>query len=59
MLFHKASIQRNNVEQYRLKSLVAYKNDIQPYRVLPLTINTETTHFSFSLKSRHTRDGVG
>lgn len=59
MLFHKASTQRNNVERYRLNSLVAYKNEIQPYRVLPLTTNTETPHLSLSLKSRRTRDGGG
>lgn len=57
MLFHKASTQRNNVKQYRLNSFVAYKNEIQPYRVLILITKTKRTHFSLSLKSRHTRDG--
>jgi len=57
MLFHQVSTKGNNVEQYRLSSLIAYKNEIKPYRVVPLTTRNVTTHFSLSLKLRHARDG--
>lgn len=47
MLFHKATTQRNNVEQYSLGSFVAYKNEIQPYRVHSL-LPILRQHISFS-----------